>query len=225
MTFQKYIQFLQDKFVREGGHPDTEDVSEAISFYGYLKPKFPLYSFQISIVESWFGVNHAVKNAKGIKGKGIGLSKKFVPLVERGNALEKEILGYWDQVKDLPILDLREAIEDDPRSKTRKLYDAICDLDKECSEFEKVVDQKVRDANVILEHYGEIRVSNNKSFTKENLQTAIDTLREQKVNVTQKGLASELGISSVNTLKDYLIKLEVTKDDLNSAARGKLRLK
>ena len=46
MTFQKYIQSLQDQFVREGGHPDTEDVREAISFHGDLGLKFPFYSFK-----------------------------------------------------------------------------------------------------------------------------------------------------------------------------------
>jgi len=223
MTFQEYIQSLQDQLDRDGGHPDTEDVCEAISFHGHFRPEFPSYSFQISMVEAWFGVKHAVKEAELIKGRDIGLSEKFVPLVEKGNALEKKILGYWDQVKDQPILDLREASEEDPTSKTRMLYDAFCAFDKECREFETVVAQEVREANVISGHYSRIRGSHDESFTKQDLQSAIDRLVEQGAKRNQKMLTAELKIS-VNTFKKYLRELGVTKADLKSALRGEFRL-
>ena len=224
MTFQQYIQSLQDQFIRDGGLSFTEDVCQAVACCDYQKPKYPFCSHQLDLVGSWFRVNTGTNEAEKMEAKG---KSDFVPMVKRGIALKKKLLTIWDKVKDQPNQNAEELAKGDPTSKPRKLYDAVRAIESECEEFNNLMGVVLQQEIVISNHYKKIRMNqdgNDMSFSIAALQRAIDKTLDKKPKVKKKDLRECLCIKSPTTFNKHLDALNLDDDQLDSAMRGETRL-
>ena len=247
MTFEKYIQSLQDQFDCDNGPKgfsssisvaiktrggtrktapltfSTKDVCEAIARYHYQTPNDPFYSYQKAFVSAWYLLNQGIEHARVMVDKD---KADYRPFLARGRDLEGEALKLWELVKDQPEINLREGQMSDPGSRICRLYDAVTALADKSQLFLNEVYAQLEMSETITNHYKYIRknhAGNDKSFSLTALQMAIDKTLEKRANVRQKDLMDYFNMCR-NTLKKHLKSLELDENELDSAMRGASRL-